>query len=509
MSAGNKIAKNVIANYVGVFGQIAIAFFLSPFLVNTLGDTKYGIWTIVAALSGYMSLLDLGISSAIGRYVSKYHQSSDHQKLNAIVNSALLLFLLISTLVVLISPWTSRFIVNFVNFDAELESTVQLLVVIVSFDVAIFVISGIFRGAFVGFQRYEVINFAIITSSIYKAILFYVFLSNEYGLLTMGLISISANLLTASAYFLVLKRSYKFLTITPVKANRKATLDIWSFGKFTFIGMLANQVIYYSDAFVIGYFLSAAAVTYYTIPWSLMEYTMRLCLGISRTFVPAFSAQEELNDTSQIYKLYISGTKYMLIVSNLLCVGIMVFGGDFIAIWMGERFREICAPLVLILFTTLLIQAPQLISYSLLLGLAKHKTYSYVSIGVSVCNLVLSIVLVQQYGLIGVAIGSAVPQILFHGVFVPYYTNKALGFSIWAYYLKTYLSVLLPTLILFVALFTLKSFYAPTGFLILLAEAALAAIIFIISAYFLTLSREEKNSALALISTIKTKVLKK
>jgi len=66
------LAKNIFSNYVGVAGSIVIAFMLSPFLVHTLGDTKYGVWSILAALTGYMALLDLGISSAIARYVAKY-----------------------------------------------------------------------------------------------------------------------------------------------------------------------------------------------------------------------------------------------------------------------------------------------------------------------------------------------------------------------------------------------------------------------------------------------------
>ena len=54
MASFNTIVKNVASNYVGVMGSIVIAFFLSPYLVHTLGDTGYGVWSIIASLTAYM-----------------------------------------------------------------------------------------------------------------------------------------------------------------------------------------------------------------------------------------------------------------------------------------------------------------------------------------------------------------------------------------------------------------------------------------------------------------------
>ena len=72
--------------------------------------------------------------------------------------------------------------------------------------------------------------------------------------------------------------------------------------------MVAMQLVYYSDAFVIGYFLSAAAITYYTIPWSLGEYTNKLTLAIAQTFVPVFSEQDATTGDKAIYSTYVTGT---------------------------------------------------------------------------------------------------------------------------------------------------------------------------------------------------------
>jgi len=497
-----KISKNALANYAGVFSQIIIAFLLSPFIVHTLGDTKYGIWSIVAALSGYMSLLDLGIASAITRYVAKYYQKENYRSLNEIVNSALMLFIAISAVLVAISPLTAKLLISAINFDEELEGLVRLVIIIVSFDIAVFVLCGVFRGVFAGLQRYDIVNFAAVIAAIYKALMIYVFLSKGYDLDAMAYISISANVFVAIIFALFLRRKYPFLTFGFRYISKASAGKILNFSKYTFIGMLANQIIYYSDAFVIGYFMSAAAVTYYTIPWSLTEYSKRFFMAYSRNYLPAFSELEASSNHAELKALFVSGTKVMLIISNLFCIGIMVMGESFLSLWMGAEYAEKCTAILIILFAAQMVQGPQLISHSLLLGISKHKNYSYMNMAVSVINLALSIYLIQDYGLIGVALGAAIPQVIFYSCVVPFISIRTAGLSFGYYFSETYLKLLFPSLLLFGVLFLFKSHYYPDTFGLLIIEATIAAVFYLFSIYFLSLDRQEQDKVRQIVGRL-------
>jgi O-antigen/teichoic acid export membrane protein len=260
--------------------------------------------------------------------------------------------------------------------------------------------------------------------------------------------------------------------------------------------MLANQIIFYSDAFIIGYFLSAAAVTHYSIPWSLSEYTKKISLAISQTYAPAVSEKEAIGELDYIRTLYINGVKYMIIISNLLSVGVLVLGGAFIAIWMGPKYRELCEQVLIILFINQYILGPQLVSYAVLKGLSKQKKYSYMSMAVSVINLLLSIALVQKWGIVGVAVGAALPQIIFHGLYVPWLTLKTLKLSAWDYFKKTYLLSIIPTLILFVSLYYVRQYYYPQGYLDLLLYAVMCTIVYLVAVYYLMLNSTEQKQVI-------------
>lgn len=492
MSLGRTITKNITANYFGVAGQIVIAFFLSPFLVKTLGDTQYGIWTVVAALSGYMSLLDLGIASALTRFVSKYHATGEHEKVKKILSSALFIFVLISVLLISVSPYLADLMVQSMSFKPSFKGVLHSLVIIVSFDMALFVTSGIFRGAFAGFQRFEIINIARLFSLLFKAIVFYIYLSDGGGLIEMAYISIVSNIVIIFFYLWMLKRYYNFVEFSIHDVDKKHIGKVLHYSKFVFIAMIASQLLNYSSSFVIGFYISAAAITWFSIPWSLAEYIKQFCLAMSRTYIPAFSQLESSGKSEEIKQFYISGTRYMLIISNLFCLGMIVLGSDFIAIWMGEAYAEKAVYILYIMFISLYFFSPHLIAYALLQGLSRHKWYAYANLGVSIISLVISILLVQKYGLEGIAAGIAIPQILFCGLAVPIYVSKIVNQSLWYYIRNTHISIFVPSLILLMLLMTLKFYWAPDTYLILIGQAAFGALVYLILVYLISLNKQEK-----------------
>ncbi len=491
-----KISKNAIANLMGMLINMAIAFILSPFLVHTLGDTRYGVWTIAMAFTGYMSLFDFGISSAVNRYVAKYNSRGEQEKINGILSTALALFVLMAFIVILVSPLMAKLVTSMVNIDESLVEVVYLLIIVVSFDIGVFIIRGLFRGTFAGYQRYEVINATLVISALYKALMFYAFLSEGYGLIAMGLISISANFITVLVFYAWLKKQYPEVLFRFRLIKKKQASKIIGYSKFTFIAMFANQIIYYSDAFVIGYFLTAAAVTHYSIPWTLAEYAKKISMAISQTYAPAISDKEASGDLDEIKSLFVSGTKYMIIISNLLSVGVIILGGAFIAVWMGPEYKELSEAVLVILFINQFFQGPQQISYSVLQGLSKQKYYSYMSIVVSVFNLVLSISLIQEYGIIGVAVGAVIPQVLFNGLYVPWLTLNTLKMSKWFYFKNTYLISIVPTFVLFGALFVLRNLYYPEGYLELFLLALIGSFVYLMAVYYFMLNTAERSASI-------------
>ncbi|OED44170.1 hypothetical protein AB833_02085 [Chromatiales bacterium (ex Bugula neritina AB1)] len=496
------LTKNIFSNYVGIAGSILIAFLLSPFLVHTLGDTKYGVWSVVSALTGYMALLDLGISSAIAKYVAKHKALNDYKSLNTVLASGLVIMLAVGSLLVIASPLIADLMVSFFDFEGELGENVHLLILIASVDIAIFVTTGILVGSMYGFQRHEIINGVNLSITLLNACFFYVVLRNGYDLVAMGVVNLVGNVIAAVIFIIALRKIEPKASLDIRNAEKPVVRTIFTYSKYTFLSMLAMQLVYYSDAFVIGFFMSAAAITYYTIPWSLSEYTNKLIHAIAETFVPVFSEQEATQGNKAIYDTYISGTKFMLMISNLLCIGMLVMGDYFVGLWMGEKYAVACSAVLSIMFFTQLIKGPQLLSYSILLGTANHRRFSQYNFAFSVLNLILSIIFIQRYGLIGVAGATAFTQIVFYGIITPVLTSRVIGSSLLSYFKETYLRALPASVILLATLYWLARVDPPDSYLLLLSQALLAAAIYTVVCYWTLLNSPERQFLIEKVSAV-------
>ncbi|HEV2990940.1 MAG TPA: oligosaccharide flippase family protein, partial [Candidatus Angelobacter sp.] len=73
------VVRNVISNWGSYVIAMGVNFFLSPYVVNHLGNVTYGVWTLLLSLTGYLGLLDLGVRGAVTRYVARFHTETDHK----------------------------------------------------------------------------------------------------------------------------------------------------------------------------------------------------------------------------------------------------------------------------------------------------------------------------------------------------------------------------------------------------------------------------------------------
>lgn len=71
MNAKREIILGTVISYLSVLIQIVSTLVVTPFLINHLGDTEYGIYKIVAALIAYISIMNFGLGNSLIRFLSE------------------------------------------------------------------------------------------------------------------------------------------------------------------------------------------------------------------------------------------------------------------------------------------------------------------------------------------------------------------------------------------------------------------------------------------------------
>src|ERR1700719_1951896 len=89
------VLKSVVGNWSYLVVVSIVAFVITPFVVRHLGNAAYGIWALVLQLTGYMGVVDVGLRSALVRFVSRFQAQGDQESLDRLLNSTFTVYAMI------------------------------------------------------------------------------------------------------------------------------------------------------------------------------------------------------------------------------------------------------------------------------------------------------------------------------------------------------------------------------------------------------------------------------
>ncbi len=108
----------------------------------------------------------------------------------------------------------------------------------------------------------------------------------------------------------------------------------------------------------------------------------------------------------------------------------MIYAQPFVALWLAPEFSE-AATAMMILSLGTAIFLPQIIGNSVLFGVEKHQYILLVLIFEVAAKVALAIVLVPQYGIIGMALANSAPQVVLYLTLYPALMARVLNLSYW------------------------------------------------------------------------------
>src|ERR1017187_1914867 len=488
------ILRNICSNWAGYAVTALIGFFLSPFIVHSLGTTGYGLWTLVLSLTGYFGLLDFGIRSSVGRFVARYLALNDDESGNRILSTAFAILLgggllALSATIVVVTFFFGSF---HVDMHFELAAKVALLITGLTMSCALPL--GTFSSLLVAMERFDILSGVTIIAELTRAGLIVVFLRGGHGLVSVALIALFTSIAQYVTMALFAKALHHPLKLRVSFVDRRAFKELFGFGVFRFIWIVANQLIFYSDAVVIGIFLGAGAITYYAIAGTLINYGRTFVSLVTDTFYPAATRMDAKQDLDGLRRLLIFGTRITLLISLPLCIGFFFLGEQFITLWMGKAYAS-SALFLMVLTIPQFIGLPQYVSALVLAGMARHRVLAYVILAEGFVNLVLSIVLVRKIGLVGVAWGTVIPDLICTAVIIPFYTLRVLKLGVREYVTGAFVRPVVAAVPIIGLGYGLSHLVATPSWALFGGEVAAMCGVFAILSYFICLDSRQRAVA--------------
>lgn len=457
--------------------NIGVGFYILPFLVHALGDETYGVWVMVGSIFGFYGLLDMGMGAALNRSLIRALHGYDNNDVNEVFSNATFLFLGIGLLSLVISTVIVFSVPLFT--DSELYvSLFQTLIIILGIKTAVLLPLWRSYGVLVAKYRYDLISSTKISALLLRAVLIIVFVTNGFGIISVAVITCLVEALECLIIAFFAKRLVPGLSFSWALVNAEKLKHYYAYGKYVFISTAADKVRYSIDNFVVAGVAGVGLVTHYTIAITLIHYFGQIIESVFGVANPLFNKYHKKNEWNNLRETFLIAIELTTLSSILIGGGLIVLGKPFIEIWMGGGYEDTYAVL-LALSLSVIVANSQSPGVTALFAIAKHKFYAKITTIEATVNLSLSILLAQYIGIVGVALGTAIPLLISKLVIQPVYVCRQLGLSVERYYLRmaqmfsTGVAVILP-------FYVLVNQFAVDSFMKLILAAGLFTLVYVI-----------------------------
>jgi len=467
-SKAKLLAKGSMLRIFSFFAYTFVALLLMPFVIHSLGDRMYGLWIVIGSFLTFYGLFDFGLSSAVQRYISRALGTEDHKEANIIANTTLSIYLLVGLCVAIISI-VIAVLTPLIASNLPDAPLFGKIILILGASSAIGFPMRVFSGVLTSHLRYDLVTYIGLLKLVLRTVFVVIFLKAGYGILALALITFALETMGHLTTCIVSFRIAPYLLISRKFVAKTYIRRLFEYSSMTFIARLADRLRFNVDSFVIAAFVGLSSVTIYSIAARLVKYFMEFIMSAMGLMTPIFSQYEARGDYTSIREKFIFITKISGYLSFLVGGTLIIFGKAFIERWVGSEYIASYPVLIILVipFTFALMQSP---SIQLMYGISKHKFFAISNTIEGVANLVLSLILVRKLGLIGVALGTAIPMGIIKLVVQPIYTCNIIKLNIREYYFFVLVPILFRSLaVLFIIQIFIRKFIVPDFFALFFA----------------------------------------
>jgi O-antigen/teichoic acid export membrane protein len=473
-----RLLRSTISNYFGRFVGLVTWFLLTPFILHQLEPSLFGLWVLVGSVVAYGSLLDFGIAGAVTKYVAEFEAKGQLKEAKSLVATALALYTVLGLIVALASVAIAPVFPRLFNVSAEHSETAVWLVMLSGLGMGLAILSASTTAVLRGLQRFDLMNLLGVITTLLSAGATIVVLLLGGGVIGLVGITIAVNLLMQIPAIWFIYRIAPELRFGLASPNRKMLWTVTSFSSALFLVHVGGQLETKTDEIVIGAFLPVSAVTPYNLARKLSSLPQILTEQFLSLILPLASELHAENDQVRLRSLYIISTR--LTLGTFLAVGIslVILAGPILTIWVGEEFAEY-AYLVVILTLASFIDIPTWPAGSILQGIARHRFTAVMALSSGIGNLILSLILVRQFGLIGVALGTLIPTTIICLGFVLPYAIRVIGVTGQQMYKQVFIPAFVPIIPAGVATYLLRELFEPATILPTMLIAAVGTLLYL------------------------------
>ena len=504
MQTNKEIKIGAILSYIIIVVNMLIGVLYTPILTAKLGQTEYGLYSLVTSVISYLTILDFGFGNAIIIYTTRYRNKNEKDKEQKLHGMFFIIYTIIGIIAGIIGAilWLNVDNLFGNSMGADELAKAKVLMGILTFNLVITFPLSIFTSIITSYEKFVFSKTLNLIRIILNPIIMLVLLN--FGVKSIGLVILVTvlNISTLILNFIYCKTKLK-IKLKFGKIDFKLLKEIMAYSVWIFLNSIMDKINWSLDQFVLGVYAGSVAVAIYSVASQLNQMFMNFSTAISGVLLPKVTKMENNNASDKEFTdIFIRTGRVQYIVMALIITGFVLFGKEFIEImWVGSEYSEsyIIACILMIPTTIPLIQN---VGLNILQAKNKYKFRVIVLMIFSVVNVGISVVLSKLYGGVGAAIGTAISIICGQVIFMNIFYHKKIGINIIEFW-KNILKMTIPIGICVCIAIIIKIFIPITTIPMLILQILIYSIIYMIFVWKWSMNDYERELILKPLEKIK------
>lgn len=502
----NQLKAGAALNYVVIVLNMLVGLLYTPYMLRMMGQSEYGLYSLVASVISYLTVLDLGLGNAIVRYTAKFRAEGKTTEQYEMFGMFLVLYIIIGV-IAFVAGLGLYFNVDTLFGDTmtvlELDEA-RIMMLFLVFNLAVTFPMSIFGSIITAYERFVFPKAVNIVRVILNTVIMIYLLEMGYKAVAMVILQTIFNILTLVINFFYCK--YK-LQINIIFRNFQwgflKEVAVYSF--WIFLNVIMDRIYWSSGQFVLGSFVGTAAVAVFAVAIQLEHIYMQFSTAIAGVFLPRVTSMVARNDNrKEISNLFIRTGRIQYILVALILTGFIVFGRDFINLWAGTDYDSAYI-ITLLFFVSLSVPMIQNLGITILQARNQMKFRSLLYIFIAAVSLIFQIILANQFGGLGCAISIACALLLGQGLIMNIYYHKKQGLDILAFWREILKMSIVPVTMGLVSVYLLRD-RVLDNWLSLGIAISVFAVVYLPLFFFFSVNQSERELFIKPIKSIIRKI---
>lgn len=494
-SENSQLKIGIVLNYINIGLGNLIPIFYTPIMLKLLGQSEYGLYKLSSSVTSYLSLMSLGIGSAVTRYLIKYKTQGDKKEEERILGLFMIIFQTIAivtlivgiVLIMNLQIWYDR------SLDAEQLMRMKILVSIMVFNMAISFSVSPYISVVNAHEKFVFLQCMNILSTCIAPIANLIVLWSGYKSIGMAISTMTINVFVQLFYLIYVRRKLHIRArFRQLPLNLLKEILVFSF--WIFVANIVSQLYGATDTVMIGMVPSLATVgiAIYNVGNTLNNIVFTMSTGLTSVLAPKTNRMVFSGvDKSELTKFSIRIGRIQAYIIALIVTGFIAFGQPFIYYYAGEEYKDAYWVAILMMIPNL-IPLVQSVCLNIIVAENRHRFRSIVYLGIAILNVIGTWVLMQIMGIIGAALMTGVALIIGQGFVMNWYYWKKIKLDIPRFW-KEVGGVFCIPIIMCIIVKVIARYVNFYNLFILLIGIIVYTIIFVIINWLFIMNTYEKN----------------